>query len=69
MTFLDDYEARYKLQGVTIVRELLRRVSTDLLKRTGIDGLLRTVRSSTLVLNEGIHGFSVLKDFIVASSE
>lgn len=45
MTLLDDYEARYKLQGVEIVSEMLRRVPKELLKRTGVDGLMRTVRA------------------------
>lgn len=44
MTFLDDYEARYKLRGVVIVQEMLRHVPKDLLKRTGVDGLLKQVR-------------------------
>ena len=43
MTLLDDYEARFKLQGVEIVSEMLRRVPKVLLKRTGVDGLIRTV--------------------------
>ncbi|KDR80514.1 hypothetical protein GALMADRAFT_240803 [Galerina marginata CBS 339.88] len=41
MTFLDDYEPKYKLRGVTLVQEMLRHVPGDLLKRTGVDGLLR----------------------------
>lgn len=44
MTLLDDYETEYKLQGVIIVEEMLRRVPNDLLKRTGVDGLFRQVR-------------------------
>jgi len=43
MTLLDDYETKYKLQGVIVVEEMLRRVPKDLLKRTGVDGLLRQV--------------------------
>ncbi len=43
MTLLDDYETEYKLQGVIIVEEMLRRVPKGLLKRTGVDGLLRQV--------------------------
>jgi hypothetical protein len=43
MTLLDDYEARYKLQGVEIVSEMLQRVPKEFLKRTGVDGLIRTV--------------------------
>ncbi|KAK7471096.1 hypothetical protein VKT23_002511 [Stygiomarasmius scandens] len=41
MTLLDDYQAYYKLQGVQIVLELLKRVPKEVLKRTGLDGLLR----------------------------
>lgn len=48
MTLLDDYEARYKLQGVEIVSEMLRRVPKELLKRTGVDGLMRTSLSTCL---------------------
>jgi hypothetical protein len=47
MTLLDDYETKYKLQGVIIVEEMLRRVPKDLLKRTGVDGLLRQVGLTT----------------------
>jgi len=43
MTFLDDFEASYKLRGVRLVSDLLARVPPDLLKRTGVDGLLFTV--------------------------
>jgi hypothetical protein len=45
MTLLDDYEARYKLQGVEIVSEMLRRVPKEIVKRSGVDGLIRTVRA------------------------
>jgi hypothetical protein len=44
MTFLDDFQASYKLQGVRLVSDLLSRVPPELLKRTGVDGLLFTVR-------------------------
>ncbi|KAI3612996.1 trna-specific trna nucleotidyltransferase [Moniliophthora roreri] len=40
MTILDDYQVLYKLKGTQIVLEILERVSGDLLKRTGIDGLI-----------------------------
>lgn len=40
MTLLDDYEAPYKLRGISIVSEMLERVPKELLKRTGVDGLL-----------------------------
>ncbi|KIM83994.1 hypothetical protein PILCRDRAFT_68800, partial [Piloderma croceum F 1598] len=48
MTLLDDYEAPYKIHGIKIVSELLQRVPIDLLKRTGIDGLLFTSLSTSL---------------------
>ncbi|KAF9557416.1 hypothetical protein CPC08DRAFT_819874 [Agrocybe pediades] len=41
MTFLDDYQASYKLQGTLLVQDLLRHVPADLLRRTGVDGLLQ----------------------------
>lgn len=44
MTLLDDYEAEYKLKGIIIVWEMLEKVPGELLKRTGVDGLLFTVR-------------------------
>ncbi|KAJ8585420.1 hypothetical protein M405DRAFT_865407 [Rhizopogon salebrosus TDB-379] len=47
MTFLDDFEASYKLQGVRLVSDLLYRVPPELLKRTGVDGLLFTSLSGT----------------------
>jgi hypothetical protein len=43
MTLLDDYEAPYKLRGIRIVSEMLEQVPMDLLRRTGVDGLLFTV--------------------------
>ena len=43
MTLLDDFEAKHKLQGVFVVQEMLQRVPKGLLKRTGVDGLLRQV--------------------------
>ncbi|EDR04901.1 uncharacterized protein LACBIDRAFT_303763 [Laccaria bicolor S238N-H82] len=42
MTLLDDYEAKYKLWGVRITLEMLKHVPKDLLRRTGVDGLLRS---------------------------
>jgi hypothetical protein len=51
MTLLDDYEAHYKLQGVEIVSKMLRRVPKDLLKRTGVDGLIRTVRAMLFLIS------------------
>lgn len=50
MTLLDDYEARYKLRGVAIVSVMLQNVPKGLLKRTGVDGLIRSVRQSRSIL-------------------
>lgn len=44
MTLLDDYEASYKLRGIKLVSEMLARAPNDLLRRTGVDQLLFTVR-------------------------
>ena len=44
MTLLDDYESYYKLKGLIMVSELLKHVPPETLKRTGIDGLLISVR-------------------------
>jgi Tti2 family len=57
MTLLDDYEARYKLQGVEIVSEMLRCVPKNLLKRTGVDNLIRTVRA--MLVSRYTHLFNV----------
>lgn len=40
MTFLDDFQPQYKLWGLFIAREMLGRVPAELLRKTGIDGLL-----------------------------
>lgn len=45
MTFLDDFDAKYKLQGVIIVRAMLPRLPKGLVKRTGVDGLIQQVFS------------------------
>ncbi|KAI0092518.1 hypothetical protein BDY19DRAFT_883360 [Irpex rosettiformis] len=42
ITLIDDYEVRYKLQGVEVVSEMLKQVPVEILRRTGIDGLLFT---------------------------
>lgn len=47
MTFLDDFQAPYKVQGAKLVGELLERVPKELLKRTGVDQLLFIVRMSS----------------------
>lgn len=45
MTLLDDFQAPYKLHGVKIVREMLKTLPKQLLKRTGLHALLAQVRS------------------------
>jgi len=52
MTLLDDYETRYKLHGVIVVQEMLGRIPKDVLKRTGVDGLIRQVGHSLFLLAE-----------------
>ena len=44
MILLDDYESYYKLKGLIVVSELLKHVPSESLKRTGVDGLLISVR-------------------------
>jgi len=44
MTLLDDYEAPYKLRGIRVVSDFLARAPPHLLQRTGVDGLLFSVR-------------------------
>ncbi|KAH9479561.1 hypothetical protein JR316_0008156 [Psilocybe cubensis] len=48
MTLLDDFEARNKLHGVIIVRQMLSNVPKVLLRRTGVDGLLRQSLKTSL---------------------
>jgi hypothetical protein len=43
MTLLDDFEAGFKLQGVLVVQQMLQHVPKDLMKRTGINGLIHSV--------------------------
>lgn len=40
MTLLDDYETFYRLRGVNVASDMIQRVPADLLRRTGVDGLL-----------------------------
>ena len=46
MALLDDYEAQYKLRGVEIASQMFQHVPGQLLKRTGVEGLIRSVRES-----------------------
>lgn len=52
MTFLDDYQALYKLQGVSLASQMLDSVSAKLLKHTGVGQLIMSVckMPSTLYL-------------------
>lgn len=54
MTLLDDYELRFKLQGVLAVQAMLKHVPVDVLKRTGMHALLRSVRFESLLFLIGI---------------
>ncbi|KAG5353722.1 hypothetical protein C0989_003148 [Termitomyces sp. Mn162] len=48
MALLDDFEAHNKLRGVGIVSEMLREVPSQLLRRTGVDGLIRSSLNTCL---------------------
>ncbi|KAJ3515523.1 hypothetical protein NLJ89_g1696 [Agrocybe chaxingu] len=67
MALLDDYEARYKLQGVEIVQELLRHVPKGLLRRTGVDGLLRQSLKNSLSNLQSPESPQLLRSAISAS--
>lgn len=43
MTLLDDYEARFRMQGASLVSEMLQTAPGYLLKKTGLDNLIRSV--------------------------
>lgn len=45
MVLLDDHEAPYKLRGIQIVSEMLKKVPADVLRRTGVGVLLFSVRN------------------------
>lgn len=44
MTIADDFNPPHKIKGILILKELLENVDPALLKRTGIDALLFSVR-------------------------
>lgn len=48
MTFLDDFKASFKLQGIILASELLNTVPDPLLLRTGVGKLLLAVREGLL---------------------
>lgn len=61
MTFLDDHQGVYKLKGVELVHEMLNNIPPELLRRTGMDGLLHSVRTaqpSRKSFAHGAHHFS-----------
>lgn len=43
MTLLDDYQAVYRLQGISVISDVLDNVPKVLLKRTGIEDLFMAV--------------------------
>jgi uncharacterized protein YfaT (DUF1175 family) len=69
MTLLDDYEAKYKLWGVRIVLEMLKHVPNDLLRRTGVDGLLRSVSPSSISLHTSSYRWLVVENMFSAPPE
>jgi Tti2 family len=44
MILVDDYEPAFKIRGILAMTDMLERVSSSLLKRTGLDILLLNVR-------------------------
>jgi hypothetical protein len=44
MTLLDDYQAQHKLEGVQVVSFMLYTIPKGILRRTGVDELIFTVR-------------------------
>lgn len=44
LTLVDDYEPAFKLRGILAMADMLERVNPDLLRRTGLDVLVLTVR-------------------------
>ncbi|KAF9468776.1 hypothetical protein BDZ94DRAFT_1244563 [Collybia nuda] len=67
MTLLDDYEARYKLCGVTIVSAMLRHVPKSLLSRTGVDSLIRSSLKTCLAHLDNPESPQLLRSAIAAS--
>ncbi|KAF9485494.1 hypothetical protein BDN70DRAFT_927435 [Pholiota conissans] len=67
MTLLDDYEAKYKLQGLFVVEEMLIHVPGGLLKRTGIAGLLNQSLRTSLAHLQSPETAALMKHAIGAS--
>jgi hypothetical protein len=43
LTYLDDWEAIYRLHGIALARKLIEKVPKDLLIRTGVNQLIKSV--------------------------
>jgi hypothetical protein len=69
MTLLDDYEARYKLQGVLCARAVLEHVPATLLRRTGVDGLLKQSLHTCLGQLDDPASPQLIRNAIIASLE
>ena len=52
MVLLDDYEVKYKIEGIHVVEALLENAPPDLLKRTGISELLFSVSAVLSLYNK-----------------
>ncbi|KAF9004777.1 hypothetical protein BDQ17DRAFT_1424610 [Cyathus striatus] len=71
MTLLDDYEEQFKIRGVYAISCMLKNVPPELLKRTGLDGLLRKSLSATVALQSAPlleASLTTLVDLIKATS-
>ncbi|KAF8630055.1 hypothetical protein AX15_003138 [Amanita polypyramis BW_CC] len=69
MTMLDDYEPKYKLIGVIIVREMMKTVPGTLLKRTGVEGLIRSALINCLVHLQDEESPNLIRESITAHVE
>lgn len=69
MTMLDDYEPKFKLRGVRIVRELMNSVPGTLLKRTGVQGLIRSALSNCLAHLQADESPDLIREAINAQLE
>ncbi|KAF9076660.1 hypothetical protein BDP27DRAFT_1284592 [Rhodocollybia butyracea] len=67
MTFLDDYQVSYKLKGVRLVTELLEHAPREILKRTGVDGLLLTSLNTCLAQLDDLESPKLIKATVSAS--
>ncbi|KAJ4472023.1 hypothetical protein J3R30DRAFT_3659960 [Lentinula aciculospora] len=67
MTFLDDYQVPYKLEGVRMVEELLQHVPREILKRTGVDGLILTSLNTCLAQLDDAESPQLIQTAISAS--